>query len=178
MTIIGEQVMAARKLLRWTQLGLAMKAGVSETTVGRIETGDLPILEPMVVAIRAALELAGVEFTNSGRPGVLLKTAGGTMRASWYPPSARWTGAGGGHVAEGQMSVTPAQVIAARKQLGWSQTRLAGPAGLNGGTISKFEMGVRHLPVTKVAAIRAALESAGIEFTENGAKFRREKAGP
>jgi transcriptional regulator with XRE-family HTH domain len=51
---------------------LASAAGVSPTTISRVERGDA--LYPRTLsAIRAALEAAGVEFTNGDAPGVRLK---------------------------------------------------------------------------------------------------------
>ena len=35
---------------------------------------------------RAALEAAGVEFTNGDQPGVRLRKADGVIRATWNPP--------------------------------------------------------------------------------------------
>jgi transcriptional regulator with XRE-family HTH domain len=73
------------------------------------------------------------------------------------------------------VSITPAECKAARKLLGWSQARLAGQSGVQNSAMSKFEMGVRQLAEPKVAAIRQALEAAGVEFTngaEPGVKLR------
>jgi transcriptional regulator with XRE-family HTH domain len=57
------------------QLGvreLAAAAQVSPTTIVRFEAGDE--LKPRTIAaIRAALEAAGIEFTNGNEPGVRLK---------------------------------------------------------------------------------------------------------
>jgi len=53
---------------------LARIAQVAPATVSRFEDGAE--LKPRTVAaIRAALESAGVEFTNGGQPGVRMKTA-------------------------------------------------------------------------------------------------------
>ena len=51
---------------------LAEKAKVSPDTIARFERGE-PLRERTVDAIRAALEAAGVEFTNGGQPGVRLR---------------------------------------------------------------------------------------------------------
>jgi transcriptional regulator with XRE-family HTH domain len=50
---------------------LAAAAKVSPDTVARLERGEL-LRERTVDAIRAALEDAGVEFTNGAQPGVRL----------------------------------------------------------------------------------------------------------
>jgi transcriptional regulator with XRE-family HTH domain len=71
--------------------------------------------------------------------------------------------------------ITGGQVKAARKLLGWSQVRLAGQSGVKSSAIGKFEMGVRQLPEPKVAAIRQALEAAGIEFADGAPGVRLRK---
>jgi transcriptional regulator with XRE-family HTH domain len=48
---------------------LAAAAKVSPDTVARLERGE-PLRERTVDALRAALEAAGVEFTNGEQPGV------------------------------------------------------------------------------------------------------------
>lgn len=77
----GEQCRAARRLLKWTQDRLARAAGVSQTYVSWFEiNGVLP--EPAhndhgrLGDLRAALERAGVEFTDGEEPGVRLRRAG------------------------------------------------------------------------------------------------------
>ena len=72
------QVKAARALLGWSQKGLAQVSGVSEATIKRLEAGegDLGGRQATVATIRAALESAGVEFTNGDVPGVRLKPKG------------------------------------------------------------------------------------------------------
>jgi DNA-binding XRE family transcriptional regulator len=62
LSITPAQVKAARKLLGWSQLGLASILGIRETTVGKFESGTQR--ERMIIAIRRALEAAGVESTN------------------------------------------------------------------------------------------------------------------
>ena len=56
---------------------LAKAAGVSPDTVARLERGE-DLKETTVVAIRTALEAAGVDFIaeNGGGAGVRLKKAG------------------------------------------------------------------------------------------------------
>jgi transcriptional regulator with XRE-family HTH domain len=53
---------------------LAAAAKVSPDTVARLERGE-SLRERTVDAIRAALEAAGVEFTNGEQPGVRLRKA-------------------------------------------------------------------------------------------------------
>jgi DNA-binding MurR/RpiR family transcriptional regulator len=64
----------ARAALQLGVRDLAEMAKVSPATVVRFEaSGDLK--ERTVDAIRAALEAAGVEFTNGDEPGVKLRKA-------------------------------------------------------------------------------------------------------
>ena len=51
---------------------LAAKAGLSTNTVARFERGEV-LKDATLAAIRAALEAAGVEFTNGDAPGVRLR---------------------------------------------------------------------------------------------------------
>jgi transcriptional regulator with XRE-family HTH domain len=68
-----QQLRAARALLGWSQSDLAAKAGLSRPTVKRAETeNDLPVSDEAKAKMRAALEAAGVEFTNGDAPGVRL----------------------------------------------------------------------------------------------------------
>jgi transcriptional regulator with XRE-family HTH domain len=68
------------------------------------------------------------------------------------------------------LKVTPAQSRAARALLDWSQPDLAGAAGLGLSTVVDFERSRRAVPEKTIAAIRAALEAAGVEFIDqNGA---------
>jgi transcriptional regulator with XRE-family HTH domain len=71
--ITGEQVKAARKLLKWSQEGLWLEAGVGPTTLKNFETGQSRPSVLSVTTIQRALEAAGVEFTNGGKSGVRLK---------------------------------------------------------------------------------------------------------
>ena len=64
--------------------------------------------------------------------------------------------------------MTPAQVRAARKLLGWSRDRLAGASGVGVHALQAFEetghMQQSHSEPDRVQAIRASLQEAGIEF--------------
>ena len=65
--------------------------------------------------------------------------------------------------------MTPPQCRAARALLAWSQTDLEQAAKVARKTIADFEGGVRAPMPATLAAIRAALEAAGVEFiSENG----------
>jgi transcriptional regulator with XRE-family HTH domain len=76
--ILSTQVRAAKALLRWSGEDLARKAGVSLSTVRRLESSDgMPESQNIktIIAIKKALEEAGIEFIGSpdDRPGVRLK---------------------------------------------------------------------------------------------------------
>jgi transcriptional regulator with XRE-family HTH domain len=73
--ITGEQVRVARKLLGWSQLALALEAGVTQGTVANFEAGKKHLSVLSVSTIKRTLEGAGVEFTES-EPGVRLKKEG------------------------------------------------------------------------------------------------------
>jgi transcriptional regulator with XRE-family HTH domain len=67
------QIRGARGLLGWSQTELARAAGLSEPTIKRFETGLAKVSEAAIAKMIAALEAAGVEFTNGGEPGVRLR---------------------------------------------------------------------------------------------------------
>ncbi len=66
--VTAEQIRAARALLRLDQSGLAQRAGVSLTTVRRVERGaeKARISTRAVTSIQHALEAAGAEFIDNG----------------------------------------------------------------------------------------------------------------
>jgi hypothetical protein len=73
--LTSELVRAARAILRWDQRRLAESSSVSLATIKRLEAqpGTLIAHAVTVIAIRHALEAAGVEFTNGEQPGVRLR---------------------------------------------------------------------------------------------------------
>lgn len=66
----------ARAALNWSLRELAEAAGVHRNTISNFETGKYAGDPATTDAIRAALETAGVEFTNGDQPGVRLRKAG------------------------------------------------------------------------------------------------------
>ena len=67
------------------------------------------------------------------------------------------------------MSLLPGQLRAARALIGWSQDQLAEASKVAKATIANFEAGKRQPYDRTLEDIRAALESAGVEFiAENG----------
>jgi len=75
----GDQIRAAKALLRWSGDELAGKAGVSLSTIRRVEAcSGVPELQSVksLLAIKSALENGGIEFIGSpnDNPGVRLLT--------------------------------------------------------------------------------------------------------
>ena len=66
------------------------------------------------------------------------------------------------------MTVTLGQLRAARGLLGWSQEMLAEKSGVGRATIADFEAGKRTPYDRTITTLRAALKSAGVEFTNGG----------
>ena len=64
--------------------------------------------------------------------------------------------------------ITAAQSRGARGLLDWSQSQLAERSNLSESTIRNFEKGRKDPSINNLAAIRTALESAGIQFLEGG----------
>lgn len=62
----------------------------------------------------------------------------------------------------------PAQSRAARALIGWSQTDLANASRVSISTIRDYETEKRQPIANNLAAIRAALEQAGVQFLDNG----------
>jgi transcriptional regulator with XRE-family HTH domain len=72
MLVITRQIRAARSLIGWEQNTLAVNAGVSISTVRRLESLDGPISAHFetVEKIRAAFERSGIQFIGNPNPGV------------------------------------------------------------------------------------------------------------
>lgn len=73
--ITPAQSRAARGLLDWTRDQLAECSGVAKRTLLRFEASEGETRDSTLAAIRAALEAAGVVFTNGDEPGVKLRKA-------------------------------------------------------------------------------------------------------
>lgn len=79
--LTGEQIGAARALVRWEETDLAEASGLPLMTIKRLEDGRGPLdsRDHAVEAARSALEAAGVAFLPedaSGGPGVRLRKKG------------------------------------------------------------------------------------------------------
>lgn len=66
------------------------------------------------------------------------------------------------------MSISPEQSRAARALLNWSQGKLAECADVGPAALAEFESGKRTLISNDLAAIRIALEAAGVAFMDAG----------
>jgi hypothetical protein len=75
--LTSQQIRAARALLRWRAQDLARASAVGVATVRRAELAEreTSMTAPNDLAVRRALESAGVEFIdeNGGGPGVRLR---------------------------------------------------------------------------------------------------------
>jgi transcriptional regulator with XRE-family HTH domain len=76
-SLTSAQIRAARALIRWSAEDLARSSSVGLTTIRRAElaTDETSLTAANNLAIRNALEAAGVEFIdeNGGGPGVRLR---------------------------------------------------------------------------------------------------------
>ena len=66
--ITGAQVKAARALLGLSQMDIALRAGVSQTSIWQLENSERTPVEARLRHIRRALEAAGVEFPEGEPP--------------------------------------------------------------------------------------------------------------
>jgi hypothetical protein len=75
--LTSQQIRAARALLRWRAQDLARASAVGVATIRRAELAEeeTSMTAPNDIAVRRALESAGVEFIdeNGGGPGVRLR---------------------------------------------------------------------------------------------------------
>ncbi|PIK72570.1 hypothetical protein CS379_13230 [Methylobacterium frigidaeris] len=76
MLVTGNQLKAARALLGVEQADLASRAELHVNTIRKMEAkgpGEITSGADVVRRVQSALEAAGVEFLNHGRPGVRLR---------------------------------------------------------------------------------------------------------
>jgi transcriptional regulator with XRE-family HTH domain len=186
--ITADQLRAARGLLGWSQKELAVEAKVGRATIADFEVGKRRPYPRTLADLQRTLEAAGVEFVNGDDLGVKIKRS--ILMAPRPAANERPTQATSGSSkaraparrTDGQIdvTVTPDQVRTARELLGWSQAELAAKVGVSETAITLFEREKRRLLVLDSKALRNALESGGVEFTnfgEPGARVRPEYAG-
>jgi transcriptional regulator with XRE-family HTH domain len=79
--LTSAQIRAARSLIRWSAEDLAARSSLSVATIRRAELTDAETSMTAAndLAVRRALEAAGVEFIdeNGGGPGVRIRKSGG-----------------------------------------------------------------------------------------------------
>jgi transcriptional regulator with XRE-family HTH domain len=146
-TFSSAQCRAARGLLDISQSEVARSANITAGTIGGFERDErVPGLNNLL-AIRAALEAAGIVFVpaNGGGPGVRLRATrqGDELSKTMFSPDLS---------------------RAARNLLNLSQDDLADAAGIARSTVAEFERGARVPLPDNLTAIRVALESAGVAF--------------
>jgi hypothetical protein len=75
--LIGPQIRAARALVNWSAEDLSQQSAVSLRTIRRAEVAERQTAMTVAndLAVRHALESAGVEFTNGDQPGVRFNKA-------------------------------------------------------------------------------------------------------
>jgi transcriptional regulator with XRE-family HTH domain len=78
----------------------------------------------------------------------------------------------------GNDTLSPEQSRAARRLLNWSRIRLGCRSNVSETTINKLEEGLCVPSVDKLAAIRAVLEAAGVDFTNGDQTGVRVKKAP
>jgi transcriptional regulator with XRE-family HTH domain len=71
--------------------------------------------------------------------------------------------------------ILPAQIRAGRGLLDWSRDDLARAAGVAPRTVAGLERGEHTPKPATVAALRGALEAAGVRFTRRGVELRSMK---
>jgi transcriptional regulator with XRE-family HTH domain len=75
--VSSSQIKAARAMLGWSAIELANRSGVGSASIKRYEVQDgVPVANTKnLLAIRNALEIAGIEFTGDPlvNPGVTLR---------------------------------------------------------------------------------------------------------
>jgi transcriptional regulator with XRE-family HTH domain len=70
MSFSAAQCRAARALLNWPQTELAAASKVATKTIADFERGTRAPYERTLADMQRALESAGIEFINGGKPGV------------------------------------------------------------------------------------------------------------
>ncbi len=75
----GQQLKAARRCWAWSKTDLAARADLHVNTIRKMEAkgaAEITSGADIVRRVQSALEAAGVEFLNHGRPGVRLRAEG------------------------------------------------------------------------------------------------------
>jgi len=188
--ITAEQLRAARGLLGWSQTELALQAGLSLPTVRRVETASgSHVSDEAREKLRRAFDAAGIKFLdeNGGGAGVRFRKPGHMRLKGTEAPSSKSSGRTSGARGTAQSMLPQGSSMSrpngllelykptlssellrgARGLLRWTQQGLSAASLVSLATIKRLEagQGVLAANATTVAALRRALEAAGIEFT-------------
>jgi predicted transcriptional regulator len=89
--ITGRQLRAARALIGWEQAELARRACVAIGTIRRMESfsGEIGSRTSTLSQVLSTLERAGIQFLNSGSPGVRLLPVSAPERGKDTPAARR-----------------------------------------------------------------------------------------
>lgn len=91
MKLLPAHVEGARGMLKLSRADLAALSGVDEQTIWRFEAGRGAPREETLWRLQSALEQCGIEFMNSGSPGVRYHPSQDRRRLA-QPESAKPTG--------------------------------------------------------------------------------------
>lgn len=141
------QCRAARALLNISQSQIAKSAHIVTATVSEYERGSGTPVYNNLLAIQTALETAGVVFVPENGGGLGVRLHG--------PRTKR---------APAESNFSSDLCRAARGLLGLSQMELGEAANLSRSTVTEFERGARMPDPENLAALRTALETAGVAF--------------
>ena len=147
------QCRAARALLGWSQLDLAIASGVSRVTVKNFETERRIPRQASLQEMRIAFEAAGITFIeeNGEGPGVMMKKRS-----------------------------QPSQFRAARCLLHWTHSDVAEASGVSDATVMRLETEQGTPRRASLNAMRRAFGIAGAIFVEengdnSGVRLRKTK---
>jgi transcriptional regulator with XRE-family HTH domain len=73
MTLRPSQLKAARQLLGWSKIKLALQSGVGSFVIDKFERGERTLHPGSLDALRGALQAAGVEMIEGDPPSVRLR---------------------------------------------------------------------------------------------------------
>lgn len=180
--LTAAQLRAARGLLGVSQRDLAGLSKVSRATIADFEAGKRQPYARTLVDLQRAMEAAGIVFVrNDDLVGVKIKSsllpaqpavsvAQRKSEARSPPPSPRRISLRRRSLENegGEPGVTAEQIKAGRELLGWSQNDLATQVGVSETAVGLFEREKRRLLTVDTAKLRAALETAGVEFPAAG----------
>ncbi len=192
--ITASQLRAARGLLGLSQRDLAALSKVSRATIADFEAGKRQPYPRTLADLQRSLEAAGVAFMGddeligvkirrlnlASRPAVVATVRRPAAQSDRQAPAEKQAALPRrrllSRVAED--GVTPEQIKAGRELLGWSPVDLANQVGVSETAISLFEREKRRLLSVDTSQLRAALEAAGVEFTDESGSGVRLRAPP